>query len=900
VEDLSGKTLAHFRLVAKLGQGGMGVVYEAIDENLRRTVALKVLRADFAVDETRRKRFLREARSAAAVTHPNIATVHEVGEADGQIYIAMELVEGKSLRRLLSERKLTVRQAVRIAQDVARGLVKAHEKGIVHRDLKPDNVMVTDDLHVKVLDFGVAKATRAPEVTLPEGVAPVAAESEITHEGHLVGTPAYMSPEQATGLAVDQRSDIFSLGVVLYEMVTGSRPFQSASGVALLLAMSTESPEPPSKRNPLVPLELEAVIAKCMHKKPEERYRTARDLLAELEQLDAAHSAPGSLLPTIDARPTAVGGQPAAPRRWAAPRVLVLAVLLGCATVLAVLHLSGSSSAPSTASASASAAPSSSAPSAAGPGASGAPGSPTSLGDLPPPKSSSPEAIAAYRLGLQAFRDGNFEAFDAAIREAVRLDRSFAAGELRMAFVLFHSVRGAVTDARSHLEKATRLRANLSERDQALLEVLEPVINREPPDSDELERRLRAAVDRWPMDAELLYLLANEERRYDIARSLATYERVLAVDPSFMTAWRQKAQTQEMGADLEGARASLDECLRRVPGATGCRNERIWLDQDEGRCEDIEAEARQMIAADPDSYRGYEALGRAGVSLRRPAEAIDEIFRQTWRRAPAEVRARDEPATSARLAAAAGRFADARELGRRYETAIDSDSAAAVHAAAASFLTELSIETGDLQGAARIAESFLRRQTAWMGAPDAATGRMLRVERLAGLVDDAALRASRATFLEGWTRQSSRVRFVRGVAWLVGYGDLVETREDAEEALRELPSYEPVPVGQRSAFNDEVLGRTLLYAGRSAEAVTPLTRAARMCTALDDPFRHVRAQLLLGEALEARGDTSGACLAYGRVLEAWGTAQPRSVTADRARERRARMKPGCGGLVPAR
>jgi serine/threonine-protein kinase len=874
VEDLVGKTLAHFRVVAKLGQGGMGVVYEAVDEKLRRTVALKVLLDDFAGDEARRKRFLREARSAAAVTHPNIATIHDVGEADGRIYIAMELVEGKSLRRVLGEGPLQLKQAVRIAQQIARGLAKAHDRGIVHRDLKPDNVMVSADQHVKVLDFGVAKTGQVPDVTLPAGTAPLVVETDVTHEGQLVGTPAYMSPEQATGRAVDQRADIFSLGVVLYEMVTGSRPFQSSSGVALLVAMTTETPEPPSKRNPLVPPELEAVIARCMRKKPEERYASVRELLADLERMEVAQISQASL-PTLDAQTTIVGVPPEPPRSRRSPALMAGVVLAACVAAFGVVRLARGPAAASLAPASASApAP--------------APG-PTALTDLPAPVSTSPAAVAAYRAGLQGFRDGNFEAFDAAIREAIKLDPSFAAGELRMAFVMFHSVRGAVTDARAHLQKAARLRAALSERDQAFLDVLEPVINREPPDSDELERRLRAAVDRWPLDAELLYLLANEERRYDVGRSLATYDRVLAVDPSFMTAWRQKAQTQEMRGDIAGARASLDECLRRVPGATGCRNERIWLDQDEGRCDAIEIDARQMIAADPGSYRAYEALALAGVALRRPPEAVDEILKQSWSRAPAEVRAREELITGARRAALAGRFDDARDLGRKYQAAIDADSSAAVHATAARFLVELAIETGDVPGAARIAESFLKRQGAWSGAPDAETGRMLRVERLGGVIDDAELEQARAAFLEGWTRQSSRVRFVRGVAWLDGYAAMVETKEDAAEALRELPAYAPIPVGLRTALNDEALGRTELLAGRVDDAVGPLARAAHMCNALDDPFRHVRAQLLLGQALEARGDAGGACSEYAEVLAWWGAARPRSVTAERAKDRRARL-----------
>jgi serine/threonine-protein kinase len=192
-------------------------------------------------------------------------------------------------------------------------------------------------------------------------------------------------------------------------------------------------------------------------------------------------------------------------------------------------------------------------------------------------------------------------------------------------------------------------------------------------------------------------------------------------------------------------------------------------------------------------------------------------------------------------------------------------------------------------GAARLAEDFLKRQGAWSGAPDAATGRMLRVERMGGLIDDAELHRARRAFLEDFTRQSSRVRFVRGVTWLNGYAAMAETEEDAQEALRELPAWAPVPVGLRTSFNDEALGHTDLLAGRIDEAAVHLARAARMCDALDDPFRHVRVQLLLGRALEAKGDTTGACAAYGEVLTWWGAAKPRSVTAEQAKERRTRL-----------
>jgi serine/threonine-protein kinase len=256
----------------------MGIVYRAEDEKLRRTVALKVLPEDFDDDAHRRKRFLREARVAAAIAHPNVAAIHEVGEADGRVYIAMELASGTTLRKRLDGGALSVDESLRIARDIARGVGRAHARSIAHRDLKPDNVMVSDDGAVKVLDFGLAK---------PMELAPSSGDDAenvtVTQEGRIIGTPGYMSPEQARGAAIDVRTDVFSMGVMLYEMLTGTRPFSGSTSMDTLIATSRDGYTPASRKNPRVPAAIDRVIAKCLEKEPAERYATAEELLAALE-----------------------------------------------------------------------------------------------------------------------------------------------------------------------------------------------------------------------------------------------------------------------------------------------------------------------------------------------------------------------------------------------------------------------------------------------------------------------------------------------------------------------------------------------------------------------------------------------------------------------------------------
>jgi serine/threonine protein kinase/cytochrome c-type biogenesis protein CcmH/NrfG len=275
-----GKIISHYRILEKLGEGGMGVVYRAEDTKLGRAVAIKLLPQHLGGDDEAKRRFIQEAKAASALDHPNICTIHEIDETkDGRIFMVMALYEGRTVKEHLGQGPLDIARAVDIATGVARGLERAHERGIVHRDIKPANIMVASDGLVKIMDFGIAK---------------LAGEATITRTGSSIGTVAYMSPEQASGGAVDHRTDIWSLGVFLYEMLTGRRPFGGDYDQAAIYAIMNEAPKPPSALRREVPADLDRVVMKAMAKSPAERFQSAGDMRAALESCMRS-TAPGAV-----------------------------------------------------------------------------------------------------------------------------------------------------------------------------------------------------------------------------------------------------------------------------------------------------------------------------------------------------------------------------------------------------------------------------------------------------------------------------------------------------------------------------------------------------------------------------------------------------------------------------
>jgi serine/threonine protein kinase len=890
-DEMIGTHLGTYLVESRLGQGGMGVVYRALDERLRRHVALKVLPPAFTADPARRLRFEREARAAAAVTHASIATVYEVGESEGRVFIAMELVDGASLASRIAGVPLPIAAAVRIARDIARGLAKAHERAVVHRDLKPDNVMITEEGEVKILDFGLARLDEPATVGDGQDVTAAA----MTMPGQIMGTPGYMSPEQAAGKATDARTDLFSLGVVLYEMVTGARPFAGDSAMDVIIALCRDEPAAPSTINPEVTPELERVIARCMAKRPADRYPSARELLADLDALDPSAatrslvSAPASSSPSLLSAPTSSSPRtsvivtPAAPSRPRTQKRVVFGavglVALGAVGALALRT-------PATRLRRARAVVHQSTPS----------WGHRPITEDPAPSSSNTEALRAYAEALHAARDGAQELALERYTRAAQLDPALAAAHLRIA------LERGVERGRESFLRALALRASLDERDRALLDAVAPAYTETPTDFAAASARLAAVARRFPDDVQVLSTLGRVQGEHDLRASVASYRRASAIDPGHVPARSAMAEAMAYLGDLAGARRELGECLAVSPSATACLRVQVYLDLAVSDCAAAETTARRWMLISREGGSALRFLAYALVGQGRSLDAVRETLVQSRAAQAPERRAQSELEDARALAALGGDLAEAARRAEAVEALVEPNRAEADHATAARALALILEEQGRAAEAAHVAQRFLERRDAWEANPrtdDRALERdptqaLISVQLRAGTLTATAAEAQRAARRAWWERRQSALPEVGGFLWVTQYAAGAETPEEARAALASLPRFGGLPPYALlpGMHIDAVVGRTYLLAGRPTEALPALTRAATSCYALRFPVEQMRAVRDLGVAREATGDRAGACEAWAQVVEHWGRATPRSVTAEDARARMRAL--GCG------
>jgi serine/threonine-protein kinase len=832
----TGTVVGRYVVVEGLGEGAMGVVYLARDPELGRKVALKLLRTDSSDTSISRgrARMLREAQAMAQLSHPNVITIHDVGTFGDGVFLAMELVEGGTLRGWMESSHHPWREVVAMLRRAGEGLAAAHAAGIVHRDFKPDNVLVGRDGRVRVTDFGLARS--AAGVDLPE-TRPQELVATVTRTGTMLGTPAYMSPEQLAGTVADERSDLFSFCVTFYEALYEKRPFAASTIIQLREAIAKGEIATPSRAK--APSWLRRLVVRGLRPDPADRHPSVR---AMIDELDA---------------------------RLSRGRRRVVTTLIACILTgaMAVFVAFGTMRARSRA------VPAHMSPDVP---------TPTAITDVPLPASTKPEALAAYRSALQKLRDGAIPDDDFA--RAIELDPGLAAAQLRYALLTYEYL---TPEAREHLARAVAARHVLSDRDQLLLAAAQEYVQREPENAPEFERRMDEAVNRYPLDAELAHWAAFAHTRAgDSAGAIALEDRALAMDPGFAQAYWFKFIQLAYGGDMEGAQATARTCEAHAATKTNCLTMQSSIDAVEGNCGHLEQVSRQLVALDPESPP-YIFLANAAYAQGQPLETVRELLRQHERIYPPESAA-NQLIDAWYLDVLAGHFDDARGRARELEQKVATDRAAKWHARAALMWVSTLLEVGRPLDAVGGAGDFPPRAYAWMQEPqfDRAlrqdpTPRLLLAKRQGGLLSADEFEMQR----KDWAASAAAKvpPFFRPFVWLYGYAAIAETAADATRALEEQPKFGPMPHFQLVGINDAHIGTTYFLAGRVAEALPLLRRASRSCEAVFFPLEHTQVQLVLGQALASHGDREGACAAYGVVLSRWGKAKPRSVTAERAR-----------------
>ena len=888
-----GTLVGEYEIEGLIGAGGMGEVYRVRHPVIGKRAAMKVMNETCSANPLNVARFVDEAKAVNAIGHPNIVDIFSFGHIDGRSYFVMELLVGESLRARMDRDRFDTAHALDILDAVLRALEAAHAAGIVHRDLKPDNIFLVaarDDEpeRVKLLDFGIAKLVASAETS------PSASRSQRTLTGTVIGTPSYMSPEQASGTAVGGPSDVYSLGVIAFELVTGRLPFEADSGVQLM-AKHIDHPPPRPSSVAEVPAAVEQLIVDMLDKAPAQR-PTPGQARARVEQLRLD---PGELIgtrranrpsrdaPTVPTAPSAGPARAASatralttlhrtgPRAGGSRRrrtlVVVAAVvaLAAAAAVAAVVALGDRGTATDAAT--------------------------TADGDAAWFRRAPAGANESYLLGLRALHDGYpVEAF-AELEAAEKQDGALAAAALRRSILDRTTYRR--DQARLDFARAVEYQDRLDPRDRALFAAYRLIVQ-DKPDPAAWEQALAQLSDANPRDPELAYYagLAHQYRGAPES-ALAAYERAVANDPQFASAYAAiAAQAFEVG-DRARARRAIATCLALPRRSPACSKENIRVLGRAGDAAGVLAESEAWLKADPahgDEASAYRA--EAMFALGRPRAAVEEAARQRTRRLGQD-RSRTKFFWERELALVHGDFAAARQaLAGQREYAEASSIEWQDHAAATIAEVELDEETGRGADAAAAAADFLAKQGAWI--PDdkpphlvvAAdpTPQLLASELRAGTIDRAAFVAARAAWVAKW-KALLPPRYLRTI-WLVGYAAIATTRELADDAIAARASFDATTDPDTLPFEQSLaLGTLYAFDGEASRARPYLESVIDSLWTLHAVIEETQAVELYGEVVEPT-DRAAACAAYATVLERWG-GEPTSQTAARARARSSAL--GC-------
>ncbi|MGO9711583.1 MAG: protein kinase domain-containing protein [Polyangiaceae bacterium] len=920
-----GSTLCgRYRIGRLIGIGGMAAVYASRHRN-GHEVAIKILHERLSMDPESERLFRREALLSNQIRSPGIVPVidDDVSE-DGCVFLVMPLLEGETLRARAASSggKLPIVEVVSVAHHVLSTLEKAHAAKIVHRDIKPENIFLSRDGGVLVLDFGIARFFEV-------------GESTSTRSGRAVGTPAFMSPEQALGRVneVDGRTDVWAVGATMFALLSGKHVHQGATAGETLVLAATRPPPRLGELASNVPAPLCAVVDRALAFSRAERWPTAAAMNAALVaayeessgrpasslrmpstplsvSVDELHSA-RTEVPVFFAPkgehvepPASNGSRPgtdygaawkkavakstavaAVARRKARLAVFGLAVF-GVAALLFTWVIAAVTQRQDRSAGAAGPSRGTREPAPVSTDARTMPRPPAEIG-LPLLPAKVPEAAREYLQGMQAWHDAADSAGSSHLLRAVELDPSFAPAHLALSY------SGEIQPAenRRHLAAAVELRGRLGDRDQALLEVLAQQAG-DVYDYEANAQRWTRLAERYPRDPPLALFAgqaAMDAGQSD--RAFALYDRALSLDPTFASALQQRARSQlDLGA-LDDAVASANACLALSPSAASCIRTRARVEQRLGQCAQVEQDAHKWIELEPEGAAAYDLLAAALIARGSPHESIVEaLARARERELVPNEKAFDEATNATAVAWLTGDFAaHIASFPHLHKVAATLTSDERVGRLVIDELQTL-METGQTDQALEVVDRYMKRRPALNHDDDVgALSAVLTVQRRAGRITDAEFRDKRDAWIRDAMKRLPPTR--ANEEWFYFYAETAISPEDAREALEALTRYSPLPPYDGVVFDERVMGRVLLLAGRADEAIPHLERAAHACFDLDSMVSHQLSVELLGEALESKGDSQGACAAYAEVLAHWGHAKPRSVTADEARARATKL--GC-------
>lgn len=841
----------------------MGVVYEGRDLRTDSRVAVKVLDQPRSL-RTRQTnvRFHREAKTAMVITSPHVTRVLEHGEDKDMLFLVMEYLEGEDLQQVLAKADtLPPAVALRIAAQACAGLVSAHERGVMHRDIKPANLFLAregDGLIVKLVDFGIAKIW-IEELRTRDS-------TSVTHTGSLVGSPAYMSPEQARGTRrIDARTDLWSLGVVLYRSLSGRIPHQDVEGFGeLIMAICSDPPPPLRVIAPWVPADVDALVTRALQIDPAARFPTAAAMLEAITRLvpDGTDLRPSQIIPwevtdemkskarefatstvpntttgnrhvvirppstpdteslsmmeTVDSSPSGSLGVTQQPMVSAPGPAVVIApspptdpakgLRVSVAWRIALLGIAALAIVAAFVlwPKQAPVAPVTS----VAPVVSSSPAPPVTgqaIVDLPAPKGCNAASVDEYQAGLKALRDSQWD--DAHLRFKRAVERDPACPEAQLRLVLTGSTRYSLPERREVYRKAVDLRPRLSPRDQQFLDALGPVVQLEPPDEKAAAMRLLRLAADFPHDAEIVYLesLYTGFGPADLPFKIQMAEKAIALDPKYADAWQMLGNALNASGRRKEAIAALDECLRVAPSSADCASSRVKVLLRVGRCEDALAAMRARPGLTLDSADSYLKVAAALISADSPPERVEEALRRRWARLTPDKSWENERYDRALVSVYRGEFDRAEQYAREIRGKVE--SAPDLSLRSAYLLIEILLETSRRKEAGDLTSALFKRTAGWE----------VRLDRDAEsqaqfYLEPLLLRAGRSTGQSrghewqtrqgGWVESAKRLeKLPESEVWALGTALLTETPEEAQEALKSAPPSALVTDDERSPLS---------------------------------------------------------------------------------------------------